>query len=32
MPDSMTEAFPPAASPEPIDDALANPWAQGAAH
>ncbi len=32
MPDSMTEAFPPAAPPEPIDDALANPWAQGAAH
>jgi catechol 2,3-dioxygenase len=32
MPDSMTEAFPPAQPPEPIDDAVANPWAQGAAH
>jgi catechol 2,3-dioxygenase len=32
MPDSMTEAFPSAAPPEDIEAALANPWAQGAAH
>jgi catechol 2,3-dioxygenase len=32
MPDSMTEAFPPATPPEQLDAALANPWAQGAAH
>lgn len=32
MPDSMTEAFPPAAQPEDLDAALANPWAKGAAH
>jgi catechol 2,3-dioxygenase len=32
MPDSMLEAFPPAAPTEPLEPAVANPWAQGAAH
>ena len=32
MPDSMLEAFPPAAPAEPLEPAVANPWAQGAAH
>jgi catechol 2,3-dioxygenase len=32
MPDSMTEAFPPAAPAVPLEPAVANPWAQGAAH
>jgi catechol 2,3-dioxygenase len=32
MPDSMLEAFPPAAPSEPLEPAVANPWAHGAAH
>jgi len=32
MPDSMTEAFPPAEPAETLEAVLANPWAQGAAH
>jgi catechol 2,3-dioxygenase len=32
MPDSMLEAFPPAAPAQPLEPAVANPWAQGAAH
>ena len=32
MPDSMTEAFPPAAPPRPPDAAVANPWREGAVH
>jgi catechol 2,3-dioxygenase len=32
MPDSMTEAFPPAVPAQPPEPALANPWRQGAVH
>ena len=32
MPESMLEAFPPALPPEPLEPAVANPWAKGAAH
>jgi catechol 2,3-dioxygenase len=32
MPDSMLEAFPPAEPAEPLEPAVTNPWAQGAAH
>lgn len=30
--ESMLEAFPPAMPSEPVEPAVANPWAQGAAH
>lgn len=32
MPDSMTEAFPPAAPARPPEPAMANPWREGAVH
>ena len=32
MPESMLEAFPTAAPAEPLEPAVANPWADGAAH
>jgi catechol 2,3-dioxygenase len=32
MPDSMTEAFPPAAPARPPEPAVANPWREGAVH
>jgi len=32
MPDSMTEAFPPAAPSRPPEPAVANPWREGAVH
>jgi catechol 2,3-dioxygenase len=32
MPDSMLEGFPAAEPAQPVDAAVANPWAQGAAH
>lgn len=31
MPDSMLDAFPAAVTAEPVEPAIANPWAQGAA-
>jgi catechol 2,3-dioxygenase len=32
MPDSMTDAFPPAAPARPPEPAVANPWREGAVH